>query len=142
MPYVSVTRLRVRSWLFFPAFFWDAVRSARQARAAEGNLAVKVLRDAHNTWWTSTAWDSEASMRKFMNATPHGPAMRKLLNWCDEASLVRWSQSDAILPAWDEAHRRLQSEGRLSKVNHPSPAHTAFSIAAPVVRSSSDIPFK
>jgi heme-degrading monooxygenase HmoA len=142
MPFVSITRLRVRSLWFTLPFLFDAIRSSRQAKAAEGNLAVKLLKDAHNTWWTSTAWDSEASMRKFMLSKPHGPAMRKLLNWCDEAALVHWTQTDAILPAWTEAHRRMQAEGRTSKVNHPSQAHTAFAIPAPTVRPGTDVAFK
>jgi len=75
-------------------------------------------------------------------AAPHGPTMRKLLEWCDEASLVRWAQETAELPTWAEAHRRLQSEGRTSKVKHPSPAHIAFTVAAPVLRPGSDVPFK
>jgi hypothetical protein len=131
MPLVSVTRLRVRSWRFLPSFVFDAVRTSRQAANAEGSLAVKVLRDAHNAWWTSTSWDTESSMRKFMIAKPHGPAMRKLLEWCDEAALVHWSQPGPDLSSWDEAHRRLQSEGRASKVLHPSPDHLAFIITPP-----------
>jgi hypothetical protein len=142
MPFVSVTRLRVRSLMFLPAFLFDAVRSALQAKAAEGILAVKLLRDARNTWWTSTAWDSEASMRNFMRAKPHGPAMRKLLHWCDEAAVVHWTQPDATLPSWPEAHRRMHLEGRNSKVNHPSPAHSASTIAAPEVRPGNDVVFK
>jgi len=142
MPLISVTRLRVRSLWFLPSFLIYALRSASQARSAKGNLAVKLLKDAHNTWWTSTAWDSEASMRKFMLANPHGQAMRKLLEWCDEAALVHWNQPDAILPTWIEAHGRMQSEGRTSKVNHPTAAHSAFTIAAPIVKPGSDIALK
>ena len=142
MPLISVTRLRVRSFWFLPAFLVYALRSASQARSAEGNLAVKLLKDAHSTWWTSTAWDSEASMRRFMLAKPHGRVMRKLLEWCDEAALVHWNQPDASLPDWTEAHRRMQLEGRTSKVNHPTPAHSAFTLAAPVVKPGSDIALK
>ena len=68
--------------------------------------------------------------------------MRKLLNWCSEAALVHWTQPDATLPSWSEAHRRMQAEGRTSKVNHPSPAHASFQIAAPKVRPGADIALK
>jgi len=70
-------------------------------------------------------------MKAFMHAKPHGPAMRSLLQWCDEAALVHWEQAGAELPTWQEAHRRIQQEGRPSKVYHPSVAHTAFTIPAP-----------
>jgi hypothetical protein len=57
-----------------------------------------------------------------MHASPHGPVMRKLLNWCDEAAVVHWSQERAEPPSWPEAHVRLQQEGRRSKVDHQSAA--------------------
>ena len=47
-----------------------------------------------------------------MHTSPHGPVMRKLLNWCDEAAVVHWSQEGAEPPSWPEAHVRLQQEGR------------------------------
>jgi hypothetical protein len=131
MPLISVTRLRLRSWRFMPAFFFNAIRSRSQALAAPGSIAVDVKRGPRNAFWTRTAWDSEASMRAFMVAHPHGPVMRKLIEWCDEASVVHWTQDSPNLPSWTEAHQRMQREGRASKVNHPSPAHTAYQIDPP-----------
>jgi hypothetical protein len=81
-------------------------------------------------------------MKAFMHAAPHGPAMRKLLDWCDEAALVHWTQDTADLPTWDEAHRRLQQDGRLSKVNHPAPGHTARVYAMPAVGRTGELRFK
>jgi hypothetical protein len=109
-----------------------AFRSARQARDAEGSLRVKVLSERKRTFWTATSWDSEAAMKRFMMAAPHGPTMRKLLDWCDEAALVHWSQEGMELPAWTEAHARLTREGRTSKVLCPSPEQMTFTVAAPV----------
>jgi heme-degrading monooxygenase HmoA len=140
MPFVSITRLRVRSWTYLPAFFFQTLRIARQAARADGNMAVRLLGDRRKTFWTCTSWTSESSMRAFMLAKPHGPAMRKLLHWCDEAALVHWTQSGAELPSWEEAHKRMQQEGRPSKVNHPSADHTAHAIPAPAARR--DLRFK
>ena len=131
MPLVSITRLRIRSWRYFVPFMYLALRSARQAKVAEGNLAVSLLRDTHNTFWTRTVWTTEAAMKSFMLAGPHRKAMRGLLEWCDEAALVHWVQDSEREPDWQEAHRRLQQEGRRSKVNHPSPAHEQYVIAEP-----------
>lgn len=131
MPFVSITRLRVRSWRFLPMFFVDALRSGRQAAKADGNLGARLLRDRAHTFWTATSWTSEAAMKAFMHARPHGPVMRKLLDWCDEAAVAHWTQESAQLPSWEDAHRRLQAEGRRSKVNHPSAAHAAFEIPKP-----------
>ena len=138
MPLISVTRLRVRSWLYLPAFFVQANRSAKQAAAAPGNLAVRLLADRRLAFWTMTAWPDEAAMKAFMHASPHGPVMRKLMDWCDEAAIVHWTQESAVLPEWDQAHQRMQQEGRRSKVHHPSAAHTAFVIPAPVTTHGRD----
>ena len=66
-----------------------------------------------------------------MVAGPHGQVMRRMLEWCDEAALVRWEQESGEAPDWREAHRRLQTDGRRSKVNHPSPVHESFQIRPP-----------
>ena len=131
MPVVSVTRLRVRSLLFLPAFVLASTRIAKQAREAEGNLGVKLLRDRHNAFWTCTCWNSEASMKAFMLDDPHGETMRKLLTWCDEAALAHWVQETEEMPSWADAHRNLLRRGRTSKVNNPSAAQKAFRIDPP-----------
>jgi Domain of unknown function (DUF3291) len=134
MPVVSITRLRVRSWRYLPMFIIQALRSAGQATVAPGNLVTTVLRDRQKTFWTRTIWTTEAAMKSFMQSGTHGKVMRKLLDWCDEAALVRWTQDSVNVPTWEEAHKRLQAEGRRSKVNHPSSAHEAYIIAAPMYK--------
>ena len=142
MPVVSVTRLRVRSWRFLPAYFLLAMRCALQAQRSSGNLSVRVLRDRERTFWTSTSWESEAAMKAFMLAEPHRTAMRKLLEWCDEAALVHWTQTDSELPVWTEAHRRLVQDGRPSKVNQPSQAHRSYSIPLPADAAKRELRLK
>jgi len=142
MPVVSITRIRVRSWSYVPAFYFQTLRIARQAARAEGSLAVTLLRDHRNTFWTRTIWSSEDSMKAFMRAKPHGPTMRKLLEWCDEGALVSWTQAGADLPSWEEAHERIQREGRPSKVHHPSAAHAAHAFPAPTAGRTRELRFK
>ena len=131
MPVVSVTRLRVRSWRYLLPFIVFAVRSSRQAKTADGNLGVSLLRDANLVFWTSTLWTTEETMKSFMLSGPHRQAMPRLLDWCDEAALVHWTQPETQPPDWQEAHRRLQTEGRRSKVRNPSPAQEKFEIPKP-----------
>src|SRR2546428_10813802 len=102
MPVVSITRLRVRLWSHLPAFFIQTLRIARQAARADGNLAVRLLRDRRNTFSTGTSWSSEGLMKAFMHAKPHGPTMRRLLDWCDEAALDHWTQAGSELTSWEE----------------------------------------
>lgn len=139
---VSITRLRVRAWRYLPVFFLRTLRIARQASAADGNLAVALIRDRRNTFWTGTIWSDEAAMKAFMHAPPHGPAMRRLLDWCDEASLVHWTQDNADLPSWEAAHRRIEQHGRRSKVNYPSDAHNANRFPPPTTRRTAQVRLK
>ena len=142
MPLVSITRLRVRSWFYLPAFVVQSQRIARQAARADGNLAVKLFGDRRNAFWTATSWSSEGSMKAFMHAKPHGPTMRSLLQWCDEAAVVHWTQAGTELPSWEEAHRRMQQEGRPSKVYHPSAAQTAYTIPEPTPGARREVRFR
>jgi hypothetical protein len=131
MPLVSITRLRVRRWRYLPGFLLYAFASVLQARRALGSLAVSVLNDANFAFWTRTVWTDEAAMRAFMLSGAHRRVMPRLLNWCDEASVVHWIQDTAEAPPWPEAHRRLQAEGRRSRVRHPSEGQRSFAIPAP-----------
>jgi hypothetical protein len=131
MPFVSITRLRVRSFRYLPIFLIAAFRSARQAKIAPGNLAVSLLSDSNFTFWTRTLWSDERSMRAFMLAGAHRSIMPRLLHWCDEAAVAHWLQELPEPPSWQEAHRRLQQEGRASKVDYPSAAQLRFEIPPP-----------
>lgn len=142
MQLISITRLRIRSWQFLLPFFYYSAISAWQARNAPGNLSVTLLKDTRMTFWTRTIWIDESAMKAFMTSGHHRRAMPKLLEFCDEASVGRWTQNDGTLPAWDEIHRRMQMEGRPSKVNHPSDDHRAYKIAAPKVRRLSQVRLK
>jgi hypothetical protein len=140
MPFVSITRLRVRSWRYLPAFLFQALRAARQAKAASGSLAVSILRDADLAFWTRTVWIEEAAMRSFMVSGAHRSVMPRLLEWCDEASVVHWVQDAPEPPSWPESHRCMQQVGRRSKVNHPSEAQRRFEIPEP--RRTAELKFK
>ena len=129
MPLVSITRLRVRSWRYMLPFIIQAGLSVRQAKSAEGSLSVSVLRQPKRTFWTRTVWTSEEAMKTYMLAGAHGRVMRKLMEWCDEAAVVHWTQESPQPPDWPESHHRMQSAGRASKVNHPSEDHRAYRIA-------------
>jgi hypothetical protein len=141
MSAVSITRLRVRSWQFLPAFLLHTFLSAWQARKAAGIQSATLLKDDWRTYWTRTVWTDEAAMKKFMVSGNHRRAMPKLLEFCDEASVARWNDG-VTPPIWNEVHRRMQHEGRPSKVRHPSAGHVAFQIPVPRVRPFSQITLK
>ena len=129
--FVSVTRLRLRSVRFLPVFAVDAVRSNAQVRRAPGFRGGSLLPDRRWTFWTLTTWDGADAMRAYMTTGPHRAAMPKLMNWCDEASVVHWTEDAAEPPAWAEAARRMRAEGRPSKLRRPSAAHAGLAFAEP-----------
>lgn len=131
MPFISVTRLRVRSLAYLPQFIWRTLQSLRQTQRSPGFIDGKVLREARNAFWTMTAWEDQPAMNAFRTSGAHRAAMPKLLDWCDEASVAHWNQEILDLPTWTEAHRRMVKEGKPSKVNHPSAAQVANQIPAP-----------
>jgi hypothetical protein len=116
-------------------FLLFAVRSSRQAKVSEGNLSVSLLRDSHMAFWTCTVWTTEEAMKSFMLSGVHRKAMPRLLDWCDEAALVHWAQQAEQPPDWNEAHRRIQQEGRRSKVKYPSPGQDKYEIPRPGIRT-------
>ena len=132
MAFVSITRLHIRSVRFMPGFALHALASLRQCKQANGFQDGSLLPDRKLTFWTMTLWRDQAAMRAYMAGGAHVRAMPKLLHWCDEASIVHWTQDDAAPPpSWDEADRRMRTQGRPSKVRHPSAVHASLSFAAP-----------
>lgn len=121
MPLAAVTRLRVRKRRFLPLFIITAFRSRSEARRTEGCLGADMRAARNRVFWTRTLWRDLAAMRQFMRGgAGHRQAMARLSHWCDEASLVDWEQES--LPSWSEAEVQLRESGRLSRVQHPSPA--------------------
>ena len=98
MPLISVTRLRVRSIRYLLQFVWQALASARQAQRAPGFLGGRIVREARNTFWTMTAWKDISAMKAYRDMGVHQRAMPRLLDWCDEASVVHWDQRAQSFP--------------------------------------------
>ena len=131
MTFVSITRLRLRSWRFMPQFALQTLRTQRQARVSDGFLGGSLLADRERVFWTMTAWRDQAAMRSYMTNGSHLAAMPRLLGWCDEASVAHWVQADDTLPDWAEADARMRAEGRPSKVRHPAPGHRELTYQPP-----------
>jgi len=122
MPFVSVTRLRVKSIFFLIPFMRANEASVKELKASVGLLKGKELIDKKLTFWTITIWENEESMKGFRGSLSHRNAMQHLPKWCDEASYHHWVQEENEVPAWDTISEKLYSQGKLSKVRHPSKA--------------------
>ena len=139
MPFISITRLRVRSIRFLPFFVLYTYRSLRPVKTSSGFQSGGLLADRSSTFWTMTAWDNQESMRRFMTTGSHRAAMPRLLDWCDEASVVHWDQAESALPSWKEADERMPASGRASKVRNPSPQHATLTYRTPRVSTGGAI---
>jgi hypothetical protein len=107
MALISVTRLRVRSFIYLPQFLWDTFKSVRQVKRSTGFLGGRLLVNAKSVFWTMTVWKDEAAMNAYRTGGPHRVAMPKLLNWCDEAAVVHWTQDSSEIPLWREVPQRM-----------------------------------
>ena len=136
MSFVSITRLRIRSVLFLPMFYIHTQRSIGQVKTAAGFRRGALLADRERTFWTMTVWNDHAAMKRYIVDGAHRTAMPRLLDWCDEASIVHWDQPTDELPDWAEADARMRTDGRTSKVHHPSPQHAERSYRPPRLRTA------
>lgn len=139
MATISVTRLRLARRRLFPVFMFHALRSAFQVKRADGclNMALRANGRIH---YTMTAWRDPAALRAFMSSGHHRIAMPKLAGWCDEAAVVRFEHEGDQLPSWEAAEEMLETHGRTSKVDRPSPAHAAGSPLGEKGRASATAP--
>ena len=131
MPFVAITRVRVRARRLLPALVLQLVRACLQERSAEGSLSVELLQDANGTFWMRSVWSTDSSMQAFFDSTPRRAVMRRLARWCDEASAAQWPQLSSVAPSWSDAHRRLQETGRPLRIELPSSDHLRNRIPAP-----------
>jgi hypothetical protein len=132
MPVIVVTRLRLRDPSLLDEFFTHAVAVIEQATHAEGNLGVDALAEAHNAWWSVTAWQDRNRMQAFIDSEPHNSTAALLDHLCDEATFVDWEQASAQLPDWQTSWRRLVADGYSAPLTHQSDANQTRHFPAPV----------
>lgn len=120
MPFVSVTRLRVKSIFYLIPFMRANEASVKELKVSTGLLKGKGLIDKKLTFWTITLWEDEASMKGFRGSSSHRNAIQNLPKWCNEASYHHWIQEENEIPNWNTISEKLFSEGKLSKVRNSS----------------------
>ena len=120
MFFVSVTRLRLKSFFSLLSFMRANEASIKDLKRTPGFIEGRELVDKNLTFWTLTIWEADANMKQFRNGEAHKKAMRKLPDWCDEASYAHWTQEDKTLPDWEKAYDIMMLDGKATKVRHPS----------------------
>ena len=132
MPIIAVTRLRLRDPSLLDEFFTHAAAVLEQAMKSEGNLGADALAEAHDAWWSVTAWQQRAHMQGYVNAEPHLSTEGLLDHLCDEATFVDWEQASPDLPDWHTSWRQLVADGESAPLTNPSVANQSRAFPAPV----------
>jgi hypothetical protein len=132
MPVIVVTRLRLKDPALLDEFFTDGVAAIEQAQKSEGNLGTDALAEAHNAWWSVSAWQDRQLMRAFVNSQPHLGITARLDHYCDEATFVDWEQDSPDLPDWPTSWRHLTADGKAAELTEASPANQTRDFPPPV----------
>jgi quinol monooxygenase YgiN len=132
MPVIVVTRLRLRDPSLLDEFFTHAAAVLEQAMKSEGNIGADALAEAHDAWWSLTAWEDREHIETYVNTDPHLSTEALLDHLCDEATFVDWEQANAELPDWLTSWRHLVADGHSASLTNPSPANQTRSFPAPV----------
>ncbi len=132
MPIIVVTRLRLRDSSLLDEFFTHAAAVLEQAMKSEGNLGADALAEAHEAWWSVTAWRQRNQMQAYVNAEPHLSTEGLLDHLCDEATFVDWEQPSPELPDWQTSWRHLVADGQSATLTNESEANQTRAFPAPV----------
>ena len=121
----SVTRLRVRSVIYLPAFIWQTFLSQGQVVRADGFRGGRLLIDPGRAFWTLTVWESERGDK--------GVSRLRLARqgYAAPCEMVRGSLLRPLgfrgrcSPGVARGLEQLVRDARLSRVEHPSPNYEA-----------------
>jgi quinol monooxygenase YgiN len=132
MPIIVVTRLRLRDPSLLDEFFTHAAAVLEQAQKSEGNLGADALAEAHDAWWSVTAWQDRPQMQAYVNTDPHLSTEALLDHLCDEATFVDWEQTSPQLPDWPTGWHHLVADGHSATLTHQSETNQTRAFPAPV----------
>ncbi|HUN59300.1 MAG TPA: antibiotic biosynthesis monooxygenase [Candidatus Binataceae bacterium] len=94
----------------FLVYTWRIVQQLKRARGLVGyTIRAQLL---NKSFWTLSAWETEAAMRAFVQAPPHREVMAALQPYMGQTSFNQWTVKGAELPLqWDDALRHQQKRG-------------------------------
>ena len=104
-----------------PVFLGHAMRIWLQARRSPGIIGVSLrAQPLRATFWTLSAWSSQAALRDFAQADPHHSIVARVRPWTKSAVLRTWTvpgggaAAAALDPAalWKQAEARILNKGQ------------------------------
>jgi len=107
--YVSITGFIIRPGLMpWLRFWWYAIRSMAQAKAADGNLGASA-REIDGVQHTLTIWRDKAAMRAYLTAGAHRLAMKH--HKAMGTGMVYGFETDSP-PSWSDVSALWRDNGR------------------------------
>jgi len=97
--YVSVTGLRLKTWFHAMSFWWHAMPSFNQAKAADGNILTdtRTVRGVHHTL---SVWTSETAMKRYLYRGAHRKAIKAFPSIATGTTCGYHADE---IPSWQEA---------------------------------------
>ena len=126
--FISVTRLRVRSIWFLPGFIFYAMRSARQARNAPGNLGVELLRDAQQYFLDADGLAGRSRDARVHDGDAASPRDGQAGGMVRRGFGRALDSGDRRSPRLAGGASQDDADGRPSRVRHPSAEHDKLQI--------------
>ena len=108
MAYISITGLRIKSFIHAPRFWWHAIRSMMQAKTAAGIISAEA-RTINGVHHTVTVWQDKAAMRSYLTTGAHLQAMKSFRK-VGSGKVLGFEADHA--PDRDEVHELWKAKGR------------------------------
>lgn len=114
MPYLTITRLRLKSRLMTPKFLAANEPIFQQLMQSEGYLDGKTLLDFGRGAWTISLWKDAESMKRFYQSGAHRAMMPLLDYYADEGANRTVEYGQYTLPSWKKARDILAAGAKFS----------------------------
>ena len=110
--YVSITGLQVKSWRYYPKFWYHAASSMIQAQQADGNLLAQSTA-VKGVQHTLSVWKDRKSMTRFMASGAHAQAMKVLPEIAAAGGTKVYGYESSTIPTWEEALKQWNQHAKL-----------------------------
>jgi hypothetical protein len=109
--YISITGLVLKSIFHKPQFYYHAIPSVIQAKAAPGNLHTSVRR-LNGYEMTMTIWESKAAMLAYMRSGAHVQAMKVFDDVASSGMIYGYETNNPKPLPWPEAFQILETKAK------------------------------
>jgi hypothetical protein len=131
MPYLSMTRLKLRSPRYLPSFLIYNSQIVEEIRVSHGFLKGKQSATLNLSMWTATLWNSYVDLQRFYRTGSHAKVMSQIDMWSSEAASGNREVYSLDIPSWQSIGLFLTESGHFLNLKNPSHKHQERTIQAP-----------